>query len=252
MPGQQDQAEAIPPGLPAVGQGLCFSRAKTPRLSLSSLCLRSAGGRGPERLPYRRWVPAARGSACPLPQRGVILPTARLRGDGTFASLLAPGSWMVTPRDFQGELIASPVLQHIEAAVGFGSAPHYRPMAVLSGEMPPSSAHSIVASERASFDSCLFSMGKTSHSLKTTHLQNELEGSTAAMPWRNRGHLCLLCPRCHGLCTVPGFAGASWAPRLLCLGSAIPSSFAINGVINTYCCLLIWRGPSAHFAPVCW
>lgn len=65
------------------------------------------------------------------------------------------------------------------------------------------------------------------------------------MPWRNQGHLCLLYPRCHRLCTMAGFTSGF-------LGSAVPSSFAINGAINAYCCLLIWRAASACFAPVCW
>lgn len=87
--------KAIPPGLPAA-RLQCAQWAKgsasppspgTPQLSLSSPCLHSAGGRGPERLRCCCWVPAARGSACLLPQRGVILPTARPRGAGTFACL---------------------------------------------------------------------------------------------------------------------------------------------------------------------
>lgn len=88
-PGQQDQAEAVPqppqvcphPGCGAHGW------SETLQLSLSSPCPRSAGVRGPERLRRCRWVPAARGSACPLPQRGVILPAARPRGAGMFSCL---------------------------------------------------------------------------------------------------------------------------------------------------------------------
>lgn len=104
------------------------------------------------------------------------------QGAGTSSCLRAPRSWMVTPWDFQGELIVLSGLQDVNPAGGCGSAPHHCPMAVLSGEMPPGLAHSIVPSEQGSFGSCLFSKWKISHSLKTSYLQNELEGSTPPLP----------------------------------------------------------------------
>lgn len=58
--------------------------------ALSSPCLHSAGVKGPGRPGCHCWVPAARGSVCPLPQRGAILPTV--------------GSWNVRLPAFAGVL----------------------------------------------------------------------------------------------------------------------------------------------------
>lgn len=47
-----------------------------------------------------------------------------------------------------------------------------------------------------------------------------------------------------------GFTCGSLGSQLLHLGSALPSSFAVNGVISTFCCLLVWRAASVSPAPV--
>lgn len=75
------------------------------------------------------------------------------------------------------------------------------------------------------------------------------------MSWRVQLQLSLGETRAAFACAIlvsTGFTCGSLGSQLLHLGSALPSSFAINGVISTFCCLLMWRAASASPAPICY
>lgn len=112
----------------------------------------------------------------------------------------------------------------------WGSAAHHSAMAIPSKEMLPAQ---LLPLSLCPLPPAFFQVGN-----------NQLGNCrTSKTSWRVQLQLNLGEARAACATLVSsGFTCGSLGSQLLHLGSALPSSFAVNGVISTFCCLLVWQG----------